>query len=80
MGFLRRIAGCQEILIPLTQFQRKFPDHKAVIAELRKAGLVRTEGGKRPKLSIKAPSNLCPGGRVYCIRLGKLPVPKRIAG
>ena len=27
----------------------------------------RTKGGKKPKLSIKAPSDISPGGRVYCI-------------
>jgi hypothetical protein len=73
-GFLRRIAGCQEILIPSAQFQHAFPDHKAIMRELRMAGLARTEGGDKPKLTIKAPNGLCPGGRVYCIRLSKQPV------
>ena len=35
------------------------------------AALVRTEGGKTPKPTIKAPSNVSARGRVYCVRIGE---------
>jgi len=68
-GFLRQRNGHREVLIPSGRFQGKFPDHRAMMADLRKAGRARTEGGKKPKLTIKAPAGLCEGGRVYCIRI-----------
>ncbi len=68
-GFLRRLDGRREILIPSGRFQREFSNHRAMMAALRKAGRARTEGGKTPKLTIKDPTGLCEGGRVYCIRI-----------
>ncbi len=69
VGFLRKINGCEEVLIPTEQFQRMFPDHTLLMKELRDAGLAKTERGKQAKLSIKAPKRLCPTGRVYCIQI-----------
>ena len=69
-GFLRPVAGGGiEILIPSGRFQREFSDHCQLMRSLKKAGKARTEGGKRPKLTIKAPSRVCCSGRVYCIRI-----------
>ena len=69
-GFLREQAGRTELLVPAARFQREFPDHVAVMRELRAAGLARTEGGEQPKLTIKASSAICRTGRVYCIAIG----------
>ena len=68
-GFLRPAAGGVEILIPSGRFQQEFPDYRELMRSLKKAGKARTEGGKRPKLTIKAPSRVCSSGRVYCIRI-----------
>jgi hypothetical protein len=69
-GFWRRLDdGSTEVLIPSQRFQREFPDYRFMMVELRDAGLARTEGGQKPKLTIKAPSNISASGRVYCIRL-----------
>jgi hypothetical protein len=66
-GFLRKQAGRKELLVPAARFQREFPDHVAMMRELRSAGLAKTEGGDRPKLTIKAPRAVCEGGRLYCV-------------
>jgi hypothetical protein len=55
------------LLVPAARFQREFPNHVAVMKELRGAGLARTEGGEQPKLTIKAPGAICRTGRVYCV-------------
>jgi hypothetical protein len=54
----------------VAQFQREFPGHIAVMRELRGAGLAKTEGGERPKLTIKAPRAVCEAGRLYCVVIG----------
>jgi hypothetical protein len=69
-GFLREQAGRTELLVPAARFQREFPDHVAVMRELRRADLARTEGGEQPKLPMKAPSAICRTGRAYCIAIG----------
>jgi hypothetical protein len=66
-GFLRKQAGRTELLFPATRFQREFPDYIEMMRELRGAGLARTEGGERPKLTIKAPRAVCEAGRLYCV-------------
>ena len=68
--FLLEQAGRTELLVPAARFQREFPDHVAMMRELRGAGLARTEGGTNPKLTIKAPSAICRTGRVFCIVIG----------
>jgi hypothetical protein len=66
-GFLRRKDGETELLVPAPRFQRAFPDHQALMRQLRASGRARTEGGARTKLTIKAPKAVCRSGRVYCI-------------
>ena len=66
-GFLRKRAGHGELLVPAARFQREFPDYIDMMRELRSAGLAKTEGGDRPKLTIKAPRAVCEGGRLYCV-------------
>jgi hypothetical protein len=60
-----------ELLIPAARFQREFLNHVAIMRELRGAGLAKTEGGERPKLTIKVPSAVCRTGRVYCVVIGR---------
>lgn len=69
VGFLRRMGGRQELLIPAARFQAAFPDHEAMMRSLRASGAAQTEGGRKPKLTIKTPRGICGTGRVYCIRL-----------
>ena len=69
-GFLRKRAGRTELLVPAARFQREFPNHVAMMRELRVSGLARTEGGEQPKLTIKAPSAICRTGRDYCVVIG----------
>ncbi len=69
-GFLRRVAGRLQILIPSARFQAKFPDYQSLMAELRAANRAKTEEGKKPKLTIKTPKGICASGRVYCIDIG----------
>ena len=69
-GFLRKQAERTELLVSAARFQREFPDNRAVVRELRGAGLARTEGGEQPKLTIKVPSAICRTGRVYCVVIG----------
>ena len=38
-----------------------------MMKELRSAGLAKTEGGERPKLTIKAPRAVSEAGRLYCV-------------
>jgi len=66
-GFLREQAGCTELLVPTAWFQGEFANHRAMMRELRGAGLAKTEGGEQPKLTIKVPSAICWTGRVYCV-------------
>jgi Domain of unknown function (DUF927) len=68
-GFLQRVSGCDELLIPSRRFQKYFREPEDLARTLRSAGRMRTEGGKQPKLTIKAPRAICSGARVYCIRL-----------
>ena len=68
-GFLRWTHGHPELLIPAARFQVTFPEHEAMMRALRDAGLAQTEGGLKPKLTIKTPRSVCGDGRVYCIRL-----------
>jgi hypothetical protein len=58
------------LLVPAARFQREFPDHVAMLRELRRTGFARTEGGEQPKLTIKAPNAICRTGRVYCVVIG----------
>ncbi len=69
-GHVGEQAGRTELLIPAARFQREFPDHVAMMRELRGAGFARTEGGEQPKLTIKVPSAICRTGRVYCVVIG----------
>ncbi|WP_292071937.1 DUF927 domain-containing protein [Mesorhizobium sp.] len=57
--------------VPTENFQRALgPDCQLVLRQLRADGRLKSEGGKKPKLSIKAPTFLPLGGqRVYCITL-----------
>jgi hypothetical protein len=68
-GFLRRRDGYDEILIPSKQFQKTFRNHHDLMRSLKQAGRTHTEGGAKPKLTIKAPKKLCAGAHVYCILL-----------
>lgn len=69
-GYLLRRDGKMAVLIPSDRFQLEFVDHKAMMQELRRLGLAKTEGGKKPKLTVKTPSAICAEGRVYWILLG----------
>ncbi|OBQ67984.1 hypothetical protein A8146_11250 [Mesorhizobium loti] len=57
--------------VPTENFQQALgPDCQLVLQRLRADGKLKSEGGKNPKLSIKAPTFLRLGGqRVYCITL-----------
>lgn len=68
-GFERASASIIEVMIGVERFRRTFPDYKVLLALLKAQGLLKTEQGKHPKLSIKAPSAFATKGRVYCIRL-----------
>jgi hypothetical protein len=67
-GFIRRVDGFEELLIPSRRFQKFFRDPGDLAKTLRGVERIRTEGGKQPKLTIKAPRRICSSGRVYCIR------------
>lgn len=70
-GYLRRLNdGTTELLVPSPRFQEEVPDFVSVISALRAQGKAKTEGGAKPKLTIKAPHALCGSGRVYCIQVG----------
>src|SRR5918993_1552354 len=43
-----RGATTEAFARPVGRFQREFPDHVAMLRELRGAGLVKTEGGGQP--------------------------------
>jgi hypothetical protein len=68
-GFLTRRGDRMELLVAATRFQSEFPDFRVLMRELRDARLARTEGGTKPKLTIKAPRSICETGRAYCIYL-----------
>ncbi|WP_208721431.1 DUF927 domain-containing protein [Mesorhizobium sp. M1A.F.Ca.IN.022.06.1.1] len=57
--------------VPTKNLQRALgPDCHLVLQRLRAAGKLKSEGGKNPKLSIKAPTFVpLSGQRVYCITL-----------
>ncbi len=67
---MRQWNGKRELLIPAARFQREFADYRAIMRELRAAGLAKTEGGEQPKLTVKAPKAICEAGRVYHIQIG----------
>ncbi|MCA0012904.1 DUF927 domain-containing protein [Mesorhizobium sp. B292B1B] len=69
-GYLLRRDGKKAVLIPSERFQLEFEDHKAMMQELRRLGLAKTEGGNNPKLTVKTPSGICAEGRVYWVLLG----------
>jgi hypothetical protein len=67
-GVLRRVGDRIELLIPAKRFRQEFPDHGALITQLKAEGRARTEGGKQPKHTIKVPGRICRATpRVYCI-------------
>ena len=68
-GFLRQGRMGEELLVSAPQFQAAFPEHEAMMKSLRASGYAQTEGGHKPKLTIKAPRAICVEGRVYCIKL-----------
>ncbi|TPK86992.1 DUF927 domain-containing protein [Mesorhizobium sp. B2-4-13] len=68
-GYLIRATGRKALLIPSERFRAEFEDHKAIMQQLRRLGLAKTERGKNPKLTIKTPSKICAKGRVYWIYL-----------
>lgn len=67
VGFLQQRRGGVEVLIPAALFQATFSSHKILMRALRNDGHARTEGGRKPKLTIKTPRAICSEGRVYCI-------------
>jgi hypothetical protein len=69
-GFIRVKGGHEEVLIPTQRFQKAFPDHRELLQALKSLKHAVTEGGKQPKLSVKAPPDVCREGRVYRIRIG----------
>lgn len=68
-GFLRQADEGTVPLIPAGRFRAAFRDGEALMRTLRGQGQARTEGGRDPKVSIKASRAVCEQGRVYCIRL-----------
>lgn len=66
-GYLLLWKGRRAVLIPSERFQSEFEDHKAMMQQLRKLELAKTERGKKPKLTIKTPSRICAKGRGYWI-------------
>ena len=68
-GFTYEYEGRSEVLIPAIRLRQAFPNHLAIMRQLRDRGMARCEGGQRKKLTIKAPKALASSGRVYCIRL-----------
>jgi hypothetical protein len=68
-GFLRRSGGYEEALIPARRFQAIFPDYEKMMRALRDRGPAQTEGGLKPKLTIKTPRVISHEGRVYCVSL-----------
>lgn len=68
-GFVRQVEGATELMIPARRFQKAFPQHEALMRELRDNGQARTESGRKPKLTIKTPRAICSDGRVYCVKL-----------
>lgn len=69
IGFLRRSSSGNELMIPAEIFRAAFPDHERIMRALRASGHAQTEGGEKPKLTIKTPKAVCDSGRVYCIYL-----------
>jgi hypothetical protein len=68
-GFVRDVGQYRELFVPAKVFRTAVPDARSVMAALRTARHAKTEGGRHPKLTIKAPSAVCATGRVYCIRI-----------
>jgi hypothetical protein len=60
-------AGERLVAIGSITFREAFPDHVTVMRFLRDRGLAKTEGGSQKKLTIKTPSAVANGGRVYCL-------------
>lgn len=71
VGFLRCTHEGTDLMIPAARFQAAFPNHEPLMRGLRDAGLAQTEGGRKPKLTIKTPKTICDEGRVYCIRIDR---------
>lgn len=57
--------GRIHLIVPSPQLQRAVNDHENVVRALRNQGQARTEGGKKKKLTKKAPKAYCNQGRVY---------------
>jgi hypothetical protein len=69
-GFVRgQEDGRKVLLIPSGRFKAEFSDHVSLMNHLRELGVAQTEGGRQPKLTIKAPRSVCRTGRVYCITM-----------
>ncbi len=60
-------AGERLVAIGCRTFREAFPDHVMVMRFLGDRGLAKTEGGSQKKLTIKTPSAVANGGRVYCL-------------
>ncbi|TXN06624.1 hypothetical protein FV222_04960 [Methylobacterium sp. WL103] len=70
VGFWGPDHNGMEVLIPAARFQSEFAGHELLMRAVRNAGHARTEGGRKPKLTIKTPRTICADGRVYCVQLG----------
>lgn len=68
-GFILERDGRKYVLIPTEKFKSEFEESGALMTELRSTGRAKTEKGKKPKLSVKSPKQLCAKGRVYWIRI-----------
>ncbi|MDG4895817.1 DUF927 domain-containing protein [Mesorhizobium sp. WSM4976] len=70
-AYLKRIGDAHTYYVPTAALQAELGrDCKPVLRQLRAANRLKFEGGKTPKLSIKAPSFVpLEGQRVYCITL-----------
>jgi hypothetical protein len=65
-------SGERMVAIGPSTFREAFPDFMKVMRYLREEGLAKTEGGKQPKLMIKAPPSVANGGRVYCLYVDRI--------
>lgn len=80
-GVLRRVGDRMELLIPAERFRAEFPNHRALINQLKAEGRARTEGGRQPKHTIKVPGRICRATpRVYCVTVVDDVGPRRSSG
>ncbi|MCJ2071261.1 DUF927 domain-containing protein [Methylobacterium sp. J-030] len=68
-GFMKNQYGQTELMIPTAKFRKEFLDHEAFLDILDMGGLIRAENGRQKKRAIKAPRGICPGKRVYCLKI-----------